>query len=315
MDVSVIIPCHNASSWIIRALKSVTSQSLQPREIIMIDDGSVDDSTAKVRRWSKEVIIIRTNHRNAALARNAGIKAASAKWIALLDADDEWLPDHLANASKLLSESHSVAFMGTSLYLTQKGELFWNSAEAVSNRAEKELKDEDFVRWFGRTFSFPNITVVYLRDRLLEVNGFDGALPRRHDFELFMRVIHGKTWAYSPVPTAKAYVDTPGAISRNVCECYFCAVKGIRGLRRLYNGKAIDSMARAYATDALGAAVRFGNPKELKRIYELCSAEVSALRRVVFKMACLAPITAKRIWTWRDGRRGTIREYPLIHKK
>ena len=93
MKISVVIPAYNAARFLPRCLKSVFAQTLQPEEVIVVDDGSTD-STAEVAEALGARVI---NRRNGGLsaARNTGIKGASSEWIALLDADDLWARDKL----------------------------------------------------------------------------------------------------------------------------------------------------------------------------------------------------------------------------
>src|SRR5437899_5918483 len=88
MRISVIMPCHNASRWIAAALRSISKQTQSAHEIVVIDDGSTDNSVLEIERTSVPVKLLRVGFNNAAAARNAGIQAATGDWIALLDADD-----------------------------------------------------------------------------------------------------------------------------------------------------------------------------------------------------------------------------------
>src|SRR5690349_8692917 len=111
MNFSVIIPCYNAGPWIVQSLKSVAAQTYPAKEIIVIDDGSSDDSLAKIESSGVPVRLLKTRRSNGAGARNAGIEAATGDWIALLDADDIWYPNHLQRAVEMLEGSSDVALM------------------------------------------------------------------------------------------------------------------------------------------------------------------------------------------------------------
>src|SRR5205814_4922462 len=111
MRISVIMPCHNASRWIAAALRSISKQAHSAHEIVVIDDGSTDNSVLEIERTSVPVKLLRVGFNNAAAARNAGIEAATGDWIALLDADDVWYPNHLARSEELLRVTNSAASM------------------------------------------------------------------------------------------------------------------------------------------------------------------------------------------------------------
>jgi hypothetical protein len=103
MDITVVVPAFNASATIDRALDSVARQTLLPREVVVVNDGSTDDTAARVQqhplRERVPVRLISTPNAGVSAARNTGIRAASTGLIALLDADDAFCPDHLATAA------------------------------------------------------------------------------------------------------------------------------------------------------------------------------------------------------------------------
>src|SRR5438105_429631 len=94
--VSVVIPCHNASRWIRETLASVVAQNHDGLQIIVVDDGSTDDSAAIVDREFSDATLIRTPNRGASHARNTGTEAAFGDFIQYLDADDLLAPGKLA---------------------------------------------------------------------------------------------------------------------------------------------------------------------------------------------------------------------------
>src|SRR4051812_31286688 len=122
LSFSVIIPCFNAGRWIRAALESVTRQSYQPHEVIVIDDGSSDDSLAQVQSSGVKVTLLYTKRANAAGARNAGIFVATGSCVAMLDADDVWYPNHLERAAEMLGRSGDVAYMSNLVLINQTGE-------------------------------------------------------------------------------------------------------------------------------------------------------------------------------------------------
>ena len=91
--ISVVIPAYNAARFLPRCLASVFAQTLKPDEVIVVDDGSTDDTAALAAALGARVIS-RPNGGLSA-ARNTGIQNASSEWIALLDADDLWAPEKL----------------------------------------------------------------------------------------------------------------------------------------------------------------------------------------------------------------------------
>jgi teichuronic acid biosynthesis glycosyltransferase TuaG len=112
VEVSVITAAYNSASVIERNVRSVAAQSLQPKEHIIIDDGSVDDTAAIVEGLQREfphVQLIRQANGGAAKARNAGIAAATSRLVAFLDSDDAWSKRKLESQVRFMTEN-AVAF-------------------------------------------------------------------------------------------------------------------------------------------------------------------------------------------------------------
>jgi len=106
---SVIIPTYNRARFVPLAVESVLRQSFGQSEIIVIDDGSKDDTARVMEAYAGRVTYIRQPNRGVSAARNAGIRASRGDWIAFLDSDDEWLDSYLAAVADMASR-HSKAF-------------------------------------------------------------------------------------------------------------------------------------------------------------------------------------------------------------
>lgn len=94
--VSVVIPVWNAARYLPETLRSVLRQTRPPEEIVVVDDGSTDESAALAEGFGPTVCVLRQENRGESAARNRGIEAARGEWIAFLDADDLWHPEKLA---------------------------------------------------------------------------------------------------------------------------------------------------------------------------------------------------------------------------
>ena len=98
--VSVVIPAHNAERFIQEAIESVYAQTLAVRELIVVADDCVD-GTARIA-GELGATVLRIKARNPSVARNVGIRSATEKWIALLDADDFWKPNKIESQWKAI---------------------------------------------------------------------------------------------------------------------------------------------------------------------------------------------------------------------
>src|ERR1019366_10044964 len=109
-SVSVIIPTYNRSGLIARAIKSVLAAMSPGDEVLVIDDGSTDDTAAVVRSFGDAIRYIRIENSGPGAARNLGIRLAECPLVAFLDSDDEWLPDKMELQRKVMERFPEVVF-------------------------------------------------------------------------------------------------------------------------------------------------------------------------------------------------------------
>jgi len=113
MRVSVVIPCYNAARFLRETLDSILAQTLPAAEIIVIDDGSTDDSAAIAESYGPPVRAIRQPNQGESVARNRGIDEAKGDWIAFLDADDLWYPEKLEKQMAVAAASPDIVCVHT----------------------------------------------------------------------------------------------------------------------------------------------------------------------------------------------------------
>jgi glycosyltransferase involved in cell wall biosynthesis len=114
MKISVVIPAYNAARFLPRCLESVFAQTLKPDEVIVVDDGSTDNTAALAAELGAR-IISRPNSGPAA-AKNTGIRNASSEWIALLDADDMWAPEKLERQAACIQSDTVLVYTGIRIF-------------------------------------------------------------------------------------------------------------------------------------------------------------------------------------------------------
>jgi glycosyltransferase involved in cell wall biosynthesis len=146
---SVVIPVYNRASVLGAAIRSVFAQGEQDFEIIVVDDGSRDNPAAIVQRLGdRRVTCIRQENRGGGAARNAGIDCAQGRFIAFLDSDDEFLPQHLAGMRRLLAGSTNLACYAPVLVDRGEGRLSVKPPRALAegeHMADYLLCDRGFV--------------------------------------------------------------------------------------------------------------------------------------------------------------------------
>src|SRR5438874_1191114 len=109
-DVSVIIPAYNCAAYIGPAIASALSQRDVAVEVIVVDDGSTDETWHVLERFGDAIRTLRQANAGPAAARNRGARSAAGAWLAFLDADDEWLPEKLARQLALVDERTGLVY-------------------------------------------------------------------------------------------------------------------------------------------------------------------------------------------------------------
>jgi len=180
-SISVVIPTYNRRSMLGRAVASTLNQTAPPREIIVVDDGSTDDTPVYLKRHFPEIRVIRQRHGGVSAARNRGVEASEGAWIAFLDSDDEWQP------TKLERQAESMR-ANPDLRICHCDEI-WIRRGVRVNPKFKHAKagGRIFSRCLPRCVISPSAVVVE-RSLLFEIGLFDEDLPACEDYDLWLRI-------------------------------------------------------------------------------------------------------------------------------
>ena len=191
LSIVAIIPLYNGARWIQQAIESVLSQTLQPDEIIIVDDGSTDDGAAIVERMRREHPIIRLLRKpngGQSSARNFGVAHSKSALIALLDQDDAWYPHHLEMLIKPFRESDITplgwAYSNIDL-VTENNEMFCYD---YLNDLQVEHPKRHLVRCLKEDMHILPSASLILRQAFESVGGFDERLCGYEDDDLFLRI-------------------------------------------------------------------------------------------------------------------------------
>ena len=134
MKFSVVIPLYNKEHYIEATIRSVLSQTCTDYEVLVVDDGSKDNSLALARKFASDrVRIIPQENQGVSVARNTGILNAKGEYICFLDADDEWRPDYLATIDEL-----TVKYPESAIFVTAYAVNMGNGKINYSTRLEPE---------------------------------------------------------------------------------------------------------------------------------------------------------------------------------
>ena len=182
--VSVIIPNYNQSHFVSRAILSALSQSRTPDEIIVVDDGSSDNSREVVARFGDRVRYLRQKNQGLAGARNTGIQASAGELIGLLDADDEWKPEYLEAMISLAGEHpDALVYYCTARCMDVDGQdmpQFVGGPPVEPHALYQRLLRANFI--------IPS-TVLLRRKPIMEAGMFDSTLRSCEDWDLWLRLL------------------------------------------------------------------------------------------------------------------------------
>lgn len=195
-SVSVIIPAYNSSATIVAALESVFAQTVAPGEVIVVDDGSIDDVYEKIRRFDDRVRFFRQVNAGAAAARNRAAAAATGELLAFLDADDMWHSTKLARQLDVFREHADLAICRTRFSLMPLGGRFDATAPVASGPVVVSTAFPDV--FLDPYFGTP--TVMMRRSVFESCGGFDVSLETAEDVDLWLRASYGRTVAHIKEP-------------------------------------------------------------------------------------------------------------------
>lgn len=188
--VSVVVPAYNSGRFIGEAIESVLQQGHRELELLVVDDGSTDDTPEVLARYGSRVTLIRQANAGAAAARNAGMRLARGRYVAFLDADDVWLPGKLAAQLAHLEQHPDVSLCCTWWDLMHPD----SSGTYIVHAHEPHRNALDGAGYSKLTYADLLLdcevwtsTVVLRRELLERLGGFNPALRRGQDYDYWLR--------------------------------------------------------------------------------------------------------------------------------
>ena len=179
--VTVIIPTHNRWPMLGEAVESVLAQTSPDYELIVVDDGSTDETTRRLHDYGARISVLPQRRRGVAAARNAGARAASGKYLAFLDSDDLWLPRKLQRQLDFMEDNPAVE-------ICQTDEIWIRNGVRVNPRLKHRKPSGDIFR-ASLELCLVSPSAVMMRRELFErVGGFDESLPVCEDYDLWLRI-------------------------------------------------------------------------------------------------------------------------------
>jgi glycosyltransferase involved in cell wall biosynthesis len=291
--VSVVIPTYNYGRFVTEAVDSALAQTYPHREVIVVDDGSTDDTRQVLARYGDRVRYVFQTNQGLSAARNTGIRAAGGEFVALLDSDDVFHPRKLELQVKYLHDHPDIGLLGTGEFTDQRAS--WPEIETSGLTAER-FTVYDLV---GRAHFAPS-SVLIRRSCLDDVGLFDPTLRCVEDRDMWIRFA-GRHDVARLSPPLLWFRLHPGSLStkalsmeeaeQRVFRKAFAEVHALRG-RWLFRRKT-------YSLSALASAKLFGGNRQWG----------AAIRRVLWSFV-LWPLPFRRADV--DGRCERLRVLTVL---
>lgn len=313
--VSVVVPAYNVAQFIGEALESVFAQTFEDFEVIVVNDGSPD--TVELERalapYLVRIVYMKQENRGPSAARNTGINAARGRYVALLDADDAWLPDYLSEQTRSLDARPELDLVYADAMLFGEGEGVGRSfMEKCPSRGPVTTES-----LLSQACSVITSCVVARRESLVSAGLFDERYRRSEDFQLWVRMAHGGARLDYRRKVLARHRMRPDSLAGDKSRMHECA-KGVyadlsneldltprqRALVEVEIEKYEAYLALARGKRALASGDYEGAASELSRARDLRRVPVfqGMKLRLALLFIRLAPRLLRRAYTLRGGR-------------
>jgi glycosyltransferase involved in cell wall biosynthesis len=286
---TVVIPAFNAARTIGSSIRSVLGQTRQDFEVIVVDDGSSDETLKSVRtfRDDRRIRLVRQSNRGPSAARNAGIAAARGSYLSMLDADDLWLPEYLEVMGGALDANPAAPFAYTDAWVLddESGRVRRTSAMAYQRPPKTALDGRSFfLRLLLCNFVYTSTTL--RRSAIDEVGGYDETLFTGEDWDLWLRIVRRGMPPVRPPGLLAIHRIHPASLANdarmmtaNICEVY----------RRFVEDPGEDAEVRALAQEQFDVWTTYLRRLENPTLVVRLRSRAGAIKR-----------RALRRWLWRS---------------
>jgi glycosyltransferase involved in cell wall biosynthesis len=179
--VSVIIPTYNRESTLSRAIDSVLKQTYRNFEVIVVDDGSTDNTSRVIEKYKDRIRYYSKLHSGVSAARNLGLEKSEGTWVSFLDSDDYWLPKKLESQMEYLRKNPDIMIVQTDEY--------WMRNDKIVNPMKKHKKYSGWIFEHCLPLCIVSPSAVLIHQKVFnDVGVFDESFPVCEDYDLWLRV-------------------------------------------------------------------------------------------------------------------------------
>ena len=196
--VSVVIPVFNGAAFVPTAIDHVLAQTYRPLQIVVVDDGSTDNTSEVLTRYGDQIELVRQKNRGVGHARNTGIAASQGEYVAFLDQDDWWRPDKIARQVTSFECDPALGLVHTGVaYFDQRSQDY---TRPLNPLARPELLQGECFRQLLAENHIRNSSVMVRRGLLTQVGVCDQAISGNtvQDYDLWLRLSRVSRFAYLP---------------------------------------------------------------------------------------------------------------------
>lgn len=304
----MVVPLYNKADYVVRTLSSAIEQLSPADEIIVVDDGSTDDGAGLVLSLFSDVILIRQANGGEASARNVGVLHANSDWVAFLDADDTWYPDHLLELRALIAKYPDVHMVATAYKTSPPSNRYCPRFPRVPQRRRANI-----VRMTRKNLGAFWTSALAVRKETLESEGGFTLHGYGADVDTWLKIGVKYPCAYSSRPTATYYTGHPGVMQsqRHVAEQgehggpIVRTITDLPGLSHILEAAADStslvtrSAARRYRNgrvcQALRIAIRNDHPKQAAALTSLFQGPIGIRACLYLGLAKLPPQSRRKL--------------------
>jgi glycosyltransferase involved in cell wall biosynthesis len=216
LSICAIIPAYNIADYIARAIDSVLAQTLQPDQIIVVDDGSTDNTADIIKSYGSKVTYIYQQNAGLAASRNTGIKNTNCNWVAFLDGDDEWLPDNLKLQVEIIKNNPDLNWSAGNYK-----DMLYSSNRCAAHTIPETIKKltngkdffDDYFRAYTKGAGGNSNTMFIKRSAIIDAGLFKHGLRFAEDWDMWMRMAYRfPKIGIVTEPIAVYYLDRPDSL-------------------------------------------------------------------------------------------------------
>lgn len=292
---SVVIPLYNKESYIQDTLDSVLNQYFNDFEVIIVNDGSTDNSLKQLEKYKdKRIRIIHQKNQGASTTRNNAINASTGKYIATLDADDLWKKDHLTELKKCIDFNHQAVLYCNNYKIKRHNGLISDTTFNF-NYGSKCIIVNDFFKANIINFIPSSSSVAFKKSDFLKLNGYNKKLRSGQDIDLWIKFGLLGPIVFNPKPTMLYnYYDETSLSQSNYNSDRYLLIESYKN-EELNN----DSLKLYMDVNRYALAIRHKllNEKDISRkiIEEIDTSNLNLKQKILLKLPCHFLVTLKKI--------------------